>query len=92
MKFLESFSDRNPDDKQVKMWEDYLDKNYTNFYDTEFGKMIMVDDKSYFLKDKGELTNRIFFDIKNVIEANLHEPSLRKAIKNWIDRLNIDKI
>jgi hypothetical protein len=89
MRFLESFSDRNPIDSQVKMWEEYLNKNYKNFSDTEFGKMIAVGDKSYFLKDKGQLVDRIFLDIKNSIKGKIHEGSLRKAIKNWINKVNI---
>jgi len=89
MKFLESFSDKFPIDLQVKMWKDYLIKNYTNFSDTEFGKMVAVDDKSYFLKDKSQLTDKIYLDIKEKIKGKLHEGSLRKAIKNWIDEFNI---
>lgn len=89
MKFLESFSDRNPVENQVKMWEEYLLNNYTKFQDTEFGKMVAVDDRSYFLKDKSQLTNKIFLDIQNSVKGKIHEGSLRKAIKNWINKVNI---
>lgn len=89
MKFLESFSDRLPIDKQVEMWEKYLQENYNRFYDTEFGKRLAVDDKSYFLKDKSQLTDMLVIDIKNTVKGKIHEGSLRKAIKNWIDRNNI---
>lgn len=89
MRYLESFSDRYPIDSEVSMWQTYLDDNYNRFSETEFGKMVAVDDKSYFLKDKSQLTDRIFFDVKNTVKGKLHEPSLRRAIKNWIDRNNI---
>lgn len=89
MKFLESFSDREPIESQVKMWEDHLDENYKSFFDTEFGKRVAVGDKSYYLKDKSELTNQIVIDIKNSVKGKIHEGSLRRAIKNWIDRNNI---
>lgn len=89
MKFLENFSDREPIESQVKMWEVYLDDNYKRFYDTEFGKRVVVDDKSYFLKDKSELSDQIVLDIKNSVKGKIHEGSLRRAIKNWINRNNI---
>lgn len=89
MKFLENFSDREPIESQVKMWEVYLDDNYKRFYDTEFGKRVAVDDKSYFLKDKSELADQIVIDIKNSVKGKIHEGSLRRAIKNWINRNNI---
>jgi len=89
MKFLESFSDREPIESQVKMWEVYLDDNYKRFYDTEFGKRIAFGDKSYFLKDKSELSDQMVLDIKNSVKGKIHEGSLRRAIKNWINRNNI---
>ena len=89
MKFLESFSDREPIESQVKMWEVYLDENYKRFYDTDFGKRVAVDDKSYFLKDKSKLADQIVIDIKNSVKGKIHEGSLRRAIKNWINRNNI---
>jgi hypothetical protein len=89
MKFLESFEDRYPDDNQIKYWEEYLDKNYNNFSDTQFGRMLQIDDKSYFIKNKGDIINRIFYEIKSKLSMNIHDASLRRAIKNWIDRNNI---
>ena len=89
MKFLESFSDRNPVDNQVKMWVDYLDENYKNFFNTEFGKMVAVGDKSFFTKNKRQLTDEIFLDIKNNVKGKISDASLRKAIKNWINKVNI---
>jgi hypothetical protein len=89
MKFLENFEERYPDDDQVKYWEEYLDKKYTNFSNTQFGRMIQIDDKSYFLKNKVDIKNRIFYDIKHNSSMDIHEGSLRRAIKNWIDRNNI---
>lgn len=89
MKFLESFSDREPIESQVKMWEEYLGENYKRFYNTEFGKRVAVDDKSYYLKHKSQLTDQIVIDIKNSVKGKIHEGSLRRAIKNWIDRNNI---
>jgi len=42
-------------------------------------------DKSYFLNNKSELTDRIYYDVINK-DINFSKSSLRKAIKNWIDR------
>ena len=89
MKFLETFSERYPTEDDVKFWEDYLDQNYTKFSNTEFGKMIQIDDKSYFLRNKREVTDRLFWDIKYSFNQQIYQPSLRRAIKNWIDRNNI---
>jgi hypothetical protein len=85
MKFLENYSEWYPNEEEVKKCEDYLDENYKRFTDTEFGKMILVDDKSYFLNNKSELTDRIYYDVINK-DINFSKSSLRKAIKNWIDR------
>jgi hypothetical protein len=85
MKFLENYSEWYPNEEEVKKCEEYLDETYKRFTDTEFGKMILVDDKSYFLNNKGELTDRIYYDIINK-DINFSKSSLRKAIKNWIDR------
>lgn len=98
LKYLESFSKRRleltPEDWQpkpaeVKIWEDYLDKNYTNFSKNEFGKMIQIDDKSYFMNNKGDISTRIFRHITDNVRGKIHTPSLKRAIKNWIDRNNI---
>lgn len=89
MKFLENFSERYPDDTEVNFWEEYIQRKYGDrIFDTEFGKMVQVDDKSYFLNQKSEIVDRIFYDVKRVSRV-IHEPSLRRAIKNWIDKTNI---
>ena len=85
MKFLENYSEWYPNEEEVKKCEEYLDENYKRFTDTELGKMILVDDKSYFLNNKSELTDRIYYDVINK-DTNFSKSSLRKAIKNWIDR------
>jgi hypothetical protein len=85
VKFLENYSEWYPNEEEVKKCEEYLDENYKRFTDTEFGKMILVDDKSYFLNNKSELTDRIYYDVINK-DINFSKSSLRKAIKNWIDR------
>jgi hypothetical protein len=85
MKFLENYSEWYPNVEEVKKCEEYLDENYKRFTNTEFGKMILVDDKSYFLNNKSELTDRIYYDVINK-DTNFSKSSLRKAIKNWIDR------
>jgi hypothetical protein len=85
MKFLENYSEWYPNEEEVKKCEEYLDENYKRFTNTEFGKMILVDDKSYFLNNKSELTDRIYYDVINK-DINFSKSSLRKAIKNWIDR------
>ena len=83
MKFIESFSDREPIESQVKMWEDYLGENYKRFYNTEFGKRVAVDDKSYFLKDKSILTNdRPILKEKNIFKSNKNVMKIDRTKKN----------
>jgi hypothetical protein len=88
MRFLENFSNRYPDENQVRFWEEYLDKSY-KFTDTQFGKMVQIDDKSYFLKNKGDITDRLFNAISLTVSSKPHEASLRRAIKNWTNKVNI---
>ena len=97
MKYLKEFNEYKPDIDSVEKWVSFLDDKYKiqNIDDSRF---IMIDDKPYHLKgflfNKGKLTDRIFWDIKYESEENgskIHEPSLRKAIKNWIDKHNMLK-
>jgi hypothetical protein len=95
MKYLENYkgySEKMPIEDKVKYWIEYLDKNYSISVFKNM-KTIKIEDKSYFLSDpflqKSRLKNRLFLEIKyNLPEYNsdLHEPSLRKAIKIWIDK------
>jgi hypothetical protein len=90
MKFLENWSNWDPNPEEVKKWEDYLDKEWSNkIHDTPFGRRIQIDDKSYTLTNKGEVTNRLYWEI--IYSENLSEeevkPSLRRAIKNFIDKI-----
>ena len=95
MRYLKEFNEYQPDIDSVERWESLLDKKY-QIKEYKGDKLIMIDDKSYYLTgsffNKGRLTQKIFWDIKSDADENgsvIHEPSLRKAIKNWIDKNNI---
>ena len=88
MRYLESFQDKQPDKSTVDMWQNYIEQQYSDkIFDTEFGKMVQIDDKTYFLNNKTDVVNRMFFEISNNIRGKIHEPSLRRAIKNWINNI-----
>jgi hypothetical protein len=97
MKYLENFNKYNlvgklPLEDQVQNWIEYLDKNYPISIFQNM-KSIQIDNKGFFLSEpflsKSRLKEKIFFDIKNYAEeygSVVHYPSLRKAIKIWIDK------
>jgi hypothetical protein len=90
LKYIKEFNKYQPDEQSVKDLEKYIDDRY-EIIDFRGNKLIVVDDKPYYLSgflfNKGRLTDKIFYDITSEV-MDLHEPSLRKAIKNWIDSLN----
>ena len=95
MRYLKEFNEYQPDLDSVGSWESLLDKKY-QIKEYRGDKSILIDDKSYFLSgplfNKGRLTQKIFWDIKSEADeygSVIHEPSLRRAIKNWIDKNNI---
>jgi len=98
MKYLEKFNKYNdplgkiPLDMQINNWIKYLDENYPVSIFRNM-KTIQVSDKTQYLSEpfltKSRLKNKLFLDIKyNADEKGsvIHEPSLRRAIKDWIDK------
>jgi hypothetical protein len=98
MKYLENFNSYDvPNGKEpildsVNKWMEFLDKRYP-ISDFRNMKTIQIEDKMRFLSGsfltKKRLTDQIFYDIKTDEEmqgSEIHEPSLRKAIKEWIDK------
>lgn len=87
MKFLLEYSQYEPQKDLVKDYYLLINDKYKIYYHEE-NKFISIDDKNYFIKgwlyNKGVVTNKIYNDMSNDIE-DLHEPSLRKAIKEWLD-------
>jgi hypothetical protein len=101
MKYLENFNNYNdplgklPLDEQVKNWIQYLDDNYPVSIFRNM-KTIQVSGKTQYLSEpllvKSRLVDKLFLDIKYDADENgsvVHEPSLRKAIKTWIDKNSI---
>lgn len=98
MKYLENFNSYDvPNGKEpildsVNKWMEFLDKRYP-ISDFRNMKTIQIEDKMRFLSGsfltKKRLTDQIFYDITTSEEmkgSEIHEPSLRKAIKEWIDK------
>lgn len=97
MRYLESFSNYEPKIDDLSIWEKYLEENYKPQQDNilgQFVKYIIIDDKTKYitgpLAKKGELTDRLYFEISSSnpqeLPAEIHEPTLRKAIKMWFDK------
>jgi len=88
MKYIKEFNEYQPDESSVRDLEKYLDVRY-EIKDFRDDKLIVIDDTPYYLTgfqfNKGRLTDKIFHDITSEV-MDLHEPSLRRAIKNWIDK------
>jgi hypothetical protein len=92
MKYLDKHpSSYEPRDKEVEELVEVIDKRYKVKVDRKMS-YVMIDDKvhylSGFLFNKGRIVNKMFLDIKYYFEEigkKLNEPSLRKAIKTWID-------
>lgn len=97
MKYLENFNSYDaPEGKEpitdtVNKWKEFLKERYP-ISDYRNMKTIQIEDRLKFLSGnfltKKRLTDQIFYDIKTdqeMQESEIHEPSLRKAIKEWID-------
>jgi hypothetical protein len=93
MKYIKEFNEYQPDESSVRDLEKYLDVRY-EIKDFRGDKLIVIDDKPYYLTglqfNKGRLTDKIYYDVTSEV-MDLHEPSLRKAIKSWIDKHNMVK-
>jgi len=98
MKYLENFNKYNhplgklPLEDQVQNWIQYLGDNYPISLFRNM-KMIEVSGKNQYLSGpilvKSRLVDKLFYDIKYDADEKgsvIHEPSLRKAIKIWIDK------
>lgn len=85
---IKEFNEFEPESSEVEKWEEIIKDNYP-IYTWKEDKYISISDKTYFLTgkllNKGRLTDKIFFDIKDDY-PEAHEPSLRKAIRNWINK------
>lgn len=85
---IREFNEFDPESSEVEKWEEMIKDNYP-IYNWKEDKYISISDKTYFLTgkllNKGRLTNKIFFDIKDDYPES-HDPSLRKAIRNWINK------
>jgi hypothetical protein len=85
---LKEYSDFLPEEKLTQEYRILIDKNYQVIDDKSSGyKIVLIDDRLYYLSGpygyKNKLVNKIFFDMN--YDREYHEPSLRKAIKDWID-------
>lgn len=87
MKFLLEYANYTPEKDLVKKYYSLINDRY-QIYEQDSNKYISIDDKTYYITgwiyNKGLVINKIFYDIINEIE-DLHEPSLRRAIKEWLD-------
>jgi hypothetical protein len=88
MKFLNEYTDFEPRQDLVEKYREEIEKKYEFISDnnTEY-KLVLIDDRIYYLNGpygfKSKVVNRIFFDMS--YDNDIHEPSLRKAIKDWVD-------
>lgn len=94
LKTYEGFSnDYQPKTDVVKRWIELLKERYPIKSGDVLGsisKYIMLDDKPFYLNgslsNKSRLVNMIFNEIKHEMsESHIHDPSLRRAIKEWVE-------
>ncbi len=83
------YNEHRPDRVEVAKWRQVVENEYTvGEFDGQ--KIVVVDDKMNFLTgnfvNKKRLVNRICNDISAAYEhMPRHIPSLRKAVKDWVD-------
>jgi hypothetical protein len=89
MTHLKEYSEFRPDRVEVDKWRRKVEDQYEV---KEFNgeRMVLVDDKINFLTgpfaNKKRVVNRIFNELSyDLSHERLHVPSLRKAIKDWVD-------
>ena len=91
MKLIMEFDKWKPDQDQVEFWGKYLDMHYP-VKEYQGMKIILIDEKIHYLSDpllnKKWTVTKIVSDIKHEFDGEIHEPSLRRAIKFWIDSHN----
>jgi hypothetical protein len=88
MKFLNEYKDFEPAADLVEKYRKEIEEKYKVIDDKTSGyKLVLIDDRIYYLNGpygyKSKVVNRIFFDMS--YDSSLHEPSLRRAIKDWVD-------
>ena len=96
MKYLDRYKNWNqgdytPDDNSVNSWLEYLNNKYEVKSDNDIS-YITIDYKTYYISgplfNKQRVTQKIFLDItedESLSGSKIHIPSLRKAIKKWLD-------
>jgi hypothetical protein len=88
MNFILEFNEWKPDPKQIQFWQNYVEEHYpVKMYDG--AKFIIIDENPLYItgnySNKGRLIQKLFLDIQGNFQGEIHEPSLRKAIKFWYD-------
>lgn len=88
MNLIKEYSEFSPKQELVDQYRKLLDDKYEVIYDKNSGyKMVLVDERLYYLGgpyvSKGRLSARMYFDL--TYDEKFHEPSMRRAIKDWID-------
>lgn len=88
MLIIKEYSEFQPKEDLVTQYRKMIDEKYEVINDKITGyKMLLVDDRLYYLggpySNKSRLSARMYFDL--TYDEKLHEPSLRRAIKDWID-------
>ena len=88
MNFILEFDKWKPDPKQIQFWQNYVEEHYpVKMYDG--AKFIIIDENPLYITgnyaNKGRLIQKVYWDIETTYQGEIHEPSLRKAIKFWYD-------
>ena len=85
---IKEYSEFSPKEDLVSQYRELIDEKYEVINDKSTGyKMVLVDERLYYLGgpyvSKGRLSARMYFDL--TYDEKFHEPSMRRAIKDWID-------
>jgi len=88
MNIIKEYSEFLPKDDLVNEYRKMIDGRYQVINDKSTGyKMVLVDERLYYLGgpyvNKSRLSARMYFDL--TYDEKFHEPSMRRAIKDWID-------
>ena len=84
MRFLLEFSKYTSDEKKVEEYLKDIQSEFKVETDKDGNKYVMFDEKQNFIQgNKSVLRSRLFnhFD-----KEDIHKPSLKKAIKIWLDK------
>ena len=85
---IDKFEEYKPKISKVSEYRKLINRSFSSQLDTYSGqKIVIVDDKVNYLTgpftNKSRLLARMFWDIEQ--PADIHEPSMRRAIKDWIE-------